>query len=190
MGLNEDTHAKYAKPVGNYVEAYNNALKYAKKENRPFIYGYAGEGGKFFALDNPISCPSVKECVTKFKQQYKNAHVVYVAYPDKDFVKESLDEDYEGDEINNLFDELNYYAEHDEPLDMDLLDSALKESAEPQEPIEELSDCERHKQRALEYYNKVKDWAGDKDALNRTSCKYNVGVDQLNEWIEGETKND
>ena len=42
--LAEETHAQYAKPEGDRVAAYNNALKYAKKENKPFIYGYTQTG--------------------------------------------------------------------------------------------------------------------------------------------------
>ena len=32
--LEEDTHARYAKPSGDKIASYNNALTYAKKENK------------------------------------------------------------------------------------------------------------------------------------------------------------
>lgn len=84
--LAEETHAQYAKPEGDRVAAYNNALKYAKKENKPFIYGYTNHTGKFFALNQPVKCadPTTKEDTKKFKNQYKNCTTVYIAYPDKE----------------------------------------------------------------------------------------------------------
>lgn len=287
--LTEDTHAKYAKPEGDRIGAFNNALKYAKKENKPFIYGYTNSDEKFFALDQPIKCTDINTQTKEFKNKYKNCNVVYVAYPDKDFINENLKEDKKDDElpvdpeaaklevhtmlndlvadeieaINGyddakakiidtpiehkdsildtidhikgeeqehidelidatnkiLFDkeypdkdefsnesldedvedfgdselesqlaELNHYATHPEPLNMDLLDSVLESMNEPiNEEI--VPEWERKKQRTLEYYNTIKEWAGN-DALNRTSCRFNVGVDQLKEWIEGENKND
>lgn len=113
--LAEETHAKYAKPEGDRVAAYNNALKYAKKENKPFIYGYTQMGdGKFFALEQPIKISSTPaEAEKEFKNKYKRCSTVYTVYPDKDFIDENLKEekilkeawrpfnykDYNGDEI-------------------------------------------------------------------------------------------
>ena len=93
--LAEETHAKYAKPEGDRVAAYNNALKYAKKENKPFIYGYTQTGdGKFFALEQPIKVSSSPaEAEEEFRNQHKRCSTVYTAYPDKEFVDESLEED-------------------------------------------------------------------------------------------------
>ena len=93
--LAEETHAKYAKPEGDRVAAYNNALKYAKKENKPFIYGYTQMGdGKFFALEQPIKVSSSPaEAEEEFRSQHKRCSVVYMAYPDKEFVDESLEAD-------------------------------------------------------------------------------------------------
>lgn len=84
--LEEDTHVKYAKPEGDRVSSYNNALKYAKRENKPYIYGYTNHTGKFFALEQPIKCidPTTREDTRKFKNQYKNCVTVYMAYPDKE----------------------------------------------------------------------------------------------------------
>lgn len=189
--LTEDTHAKYAKPEGDRIGAFNNALKYAKKENKPFIYGYTNSDEKFFALDQPIKCTDINNQTKEFKNKYKNCNVVYVAYPDKDFINESLEEDVEdfGDpELESQLAELNHYATHPEPLNIDLLDSVLEGMNESINE-EVVPEWERKKQRTLEYYNTVKEWAGN-DALNRTSCRFNVAVDQLKEWIEGENKND
>lgn len=191
--LTEDTHAKYAKPEGDRIGAFNNALKYAKKENKPFIYGYTNSTGKFFALDQPIKCTDINAQTKEFKNKYKNCNVVYTAYPDKDFINESLEEDVEDfsdSEFDSQLAELQYYATHPEPLNMELLDSVLEsmnESVESKDIPE--PEWERKKQRTLEYYNTVKEWAGD-DALNRTSCRFNIAVDRLKEWIEGENKND
>ena len=93
--LAEETHAKYAKPEGDRIAAYNNALKYAKKENKPFIYGYTQTGdGKFFALEQPIKVSSSpEEAEEEFRSQHKRCSTVYMAYPEKEFVDESLQED-------------------------------------------------------------------------------------------------
>ena len=93
--LAEETHAKYAKPEGDRIAAYNNALKYAKKENKPFIYGYTQMGdGKFFALEQPIKISSTPaEAEKEFKNKYKRCSTVYTVYPDKEFVDESLEAD-------------------------------------------------------------------------------------------------
>ena len=93
--LAEETHAKYAKPEGDRIAAYNNALKYAKKENKPFIYGYTQTGdGKFFALEQPIKVSSSPaEAEEEFRNQHKRCSTVYMAYPEKEFVDESLEAD-------------------------------------------------------------------------------------------------
>ena len=98
--LTEDTHAKYAKPEGDRVAAYNNALKYAKKESKPYIYGYTNHTGKFFAAETPMKVTgSPVDAEKEFKSRYKNCNVVYVAYPDKDFIDENLKEDKKVDEL-------------------------------------------------------------------------------------------
>lgn len=100
--LSEETHARYAKPEGDRVAAYNNALKYAKKENKPFIYGYTNHTGKFFAAETPMKVTgSPAEAEKEFRQQYKNCKVVYVVYPDKDFIESLNEEMY----IDSNFDE-------------------------------------------------------------------------------------
>lgn len=98
-GLEEDAHAQYAKPEGDRVAAYNNALKYAKKENKPFIYGYTNRAGKFFAAETPMKVTgSPADAEKEFRSRYKNCNTVYVAYPDKGFVDENLEEDKKADE--------------------------------------------------------------------------------------------
>lgn len=89
----EETHARYAKPEGDRVKAYNNALKYAKQNNTPYIYGYLGSpkgNVKFFALDQPIKClGDMSEEEKKFRTQYKNCDTIYVAYPSRSFIQEA-----------------------------------------------------------------------------------------------------
>ena len=77
-----------------------------------------------------------------------------------------------------------YIGQITESVTVNKADNKLINEEENQKP-----EWERKKQRTLEYYNTIKEWAGN-DALNRTSCRFNVGVDQLKEWIEGENKND
>lgn len=98
--LAEETHAQYAKPEGNRVAAYNNALKYAKKENKPFIYGYTNRAGKFFAAETPMKVAgNPADAEKEFRSRYKNCNVLYVVYPDKDFIDENLKEDKKVDEL-------------------------------------------------------------------------------------------
>lgn len=116
--LAEETHAQYAKPEGDRVAAYNNALKYAKKENKPFIYGYTNHTGKFFAADTPMKVSgSPADAEKEFRSRYKNCNVVYVAYPDKEFISEELHKNEEalvaewarqGVETGMIFDESDY----------------------------------------------------------------------------------
>lgn len=116
--LAEETHAKYAKPEGDKVKAYNNALTYAKKENKPFIYGYTNHTGKFFAADTPMKVSgNPADAEKEFRNRYKNCSVVYVAYPDKDFISEELHKNEEalvaewarqGVETGMIFDESDY----------------------------------------------------------------------------------
>ena len=78
-----------AKPEGDKVKSYNDGLKLAKLNSKPVIYGYTNSsyGNKFFALDNPIVCDNVSDETKKFKRQYKSCNVVYVAYPDDQFIE-------------------------------------------------------------------------------------------------------
>jgi hypothetical protein len=88
----EETHAQFAKPEGNRVQAYNNALKYAKQYNKEFIYGYTNHTGKFFALDQPIKVTgTARDAEKEFRNRYKNCGVVYMVYPNKTFIKEEAE---------------------------------------------------------------------------------------------------
>ena len=79
-----------AKPEGDKVKSYNDGLKLAKLNSKPVIYGYTNSsyGNKFFALDDPIVCDNVSDETKKFRRQYKSCNVVYVAYPDDQFVED------------------------------------------------------------------------------------------------------
>ena len=90
--ITEETHAQYAKPEGDRVKSYENALTYAKKFNKPYIYGYTNYDGKFFALDQPIKVvDSAWEAEKEFRSQYKNCRIVFVAYPNKFSTNESTE---------------------------------------------------------------------------------------------------
>lgn len=94
--LNESLNETKAKPEGDKISSYNDGLKLAKVYNKPVIYGYSNNRlqGKFFKLDDPIVCDDIVKCERDFRNKYKNCSVVYVAYPDKEFVEqESLNED-------------------------------------------------------------------------------------------------
>lgn len=125
--LAEDTHAKYAKPEGDRVAAYNNALKYAKKENKPFIYGYTNRAGKFFAAETPMKVTGKPiDAEKEFRSRYKNCNAIYVVYPDKDFIDENLKEekiniDYIDYVVSLFGDGSHYYKEdNDIPLSPDI----------------------------------------------------------------------
>ena len=94
--LTESLVETKAKPEGDKISSYNDGLKLAKVYNKPVIYGYSNNRlqGKFFKLDDPIVCDDIVKCERDFRNKYKNCSVVYVAYPDKEFVEqESLNED-------------------------------------------------------------------------------------------------
>ena len=114
--LAEETHAKYAKPEGDRVAAYNNALKYAKKENKPYIYGYTNHAGKFFAAETPMKVTGRPiDAEKEFRSRYKNCNAVYVVYPDKDFITESKftkaeQDEYHMDEDGNSLDSYDEFV--------------------------------------------------------------------------------
>lgn len=114
--LTEETHAQYAKPEGNRVAAYNNALKYAKQYGTPFIYGYTNHTGKFFALDQPIKVKGdPSEADKDFRNKYKNCSTVYTVFPDASSFKESLYNFTKEEQEEYGFDEDGYSLDgHDE----------------------------------------------------------------------------
>lgn len=89
--VTEETHAQVARPEGDKVKSYNNALKYAKRDNAPYCYGYTNSrlGGKFFAFEQPFKWDGDDKA---FRAKYKNTGVIYIAYPDKEYVQEELNE--------------------------------------------------------------------------------------------------
>ena len=177
--LKEDTHAKYAQPEGDRVSANKNALKYANKYKVPFIYGYTDRNGKFFALNQPIKCTDLKKQTAEFKTKYTRCNVVDVAYPK---MIEGYDPtgEYDYDELLDLAD---YYSENpDDSIDYNLVDELG--NTDLSEPI---STYDEKKNSVMEYYNKVKSWDSS-NAKNRTSCKYNVDIGLLNEWIDEQDK--
>lgn len=90
--ITEETHAQYAKPEGDRIRSYENALTYAKKFSKPYIYGYTNYDGKFFALDQPIKVVGPAwEAEKEFRSQYKNCRIVFVAYPNKFSTNESTE---------------------------------------------------------------------------------------------------
>jgi hypothetical protein len=104
--LSEETHAQFAKPEGNRVQAFNNALKYAKQYNKPFIYGYTNHTGKFFAAETPMKVTgSPADAEKEFRSRYKNCSVIYVVYPDKEFITEALVESIE-DDLSKAYDDV------------------------------------------------------------------------------------
>lgn len=78
-----------AKSNGDMVKAYNKALKIAKDIEAKVVYGYTTKRnpGKFFEI-KPIKYDGDDN---KFRKQY-GANVIYVAYPDKGFVEEEVEE--------------------------------------------------------------------------------------------------
>ena len=78
--LDEDNHNKYAKPEGDRRAAYNNALKYANKYNKPYCFGYTNTrlNNKFFAFEQPFVWNFKDD---EFRAQYKNCGTIFVAYP-------------------------------------------------------------------------------------------------------------
>ena len=90
--LKEATHAKSTRPNGNKITAFNNALKLAKEINKDVVYGYTSKKNptKFFEI-KPVEYDGDDN---KFRKKY-GASVIYVAYPDKEFIKESLTESFD-----------------------------------------------------------------------------------------------
>ena len=89
MTTNQFLRETKEKPAGDEVASYNKALKIAKENNKPVIYGYTNNrlAGKFFGLDTPIICDNVSVCEKNFRNKYKNCSTVYIVYPDKEFVE-------------------------------------------------------------------------------------------------------
>ena len=116
--ISEATHAQYAKPEGDKVAAYNNALKYAKKNNADYIYGYTNHSGKFFALEQPIKMSEkIGETEKEFRNKYKNCSTVYVAYRDKDFIESVELDEADNAVVNCKIADVVTHSEDEKPLD-------------------------------------------------------------------------
>lgn len=137
----------------NEVQCHNKGLELAKKINKPVVYGYT-KGGKFYSIE-PVAYHGDDKA---FRSQY-SANVIHVAYPDKDFVKEDLHEDY--DEMD---------------IDQELLDMLSDDNN-----LELYEDLNDKKQRCIDMYNQCKDW--DDKATSRVSCLCNVDEATLKEWL-------
>lgn len=91
--LEEDTHPTEAQPEVDHTKAYNNALSIAKKNNKPVIYGYLGSdhhgSRRAYELSEPIICDDLEKCTKDAMSKYHPAGSLYVAYPDKQPLKEA-----------------------------------------------------------------------------------------------------
>ena len=180
--ITEETHAKYAKPEGDRRAAYNNALVYAKKENKPFIYGYTNHTGKFFALAQPIKMTKEPaECEKEFRHQYKNCSVVAVVYPDKSFLREKLNENLtsdffrdtilvpnsvvkvlDWDKDDNEFDK--YVIDFDDATDKVVVKiTTIGDSGNLETTTEEFSSVEEFCEKRPDIMREVTDWYFDEE---------------------------
>lgn len=87
LGVSQPLNETAPKPDGDRKAAFNKALELSKKLNKPVVYGYTTKKvpGKFYEVE-------VKEYDGNddaFRKQY-GANVVYVAYPDKQPIKEDI----------------------------------------------------------------------------------------------------
>lgn len=81
------------------------------------------------------------------------------------------------DEVEDL---INKYKHRISKLQESKDDTKLINEEENQKP-----EWQIKKEKALEYYNKVKEWADDPKV--KTACQYNIDVDRLNEWLGEDT---
>lgn len=174
--VEEDTHAKYAKPEGDREASYKNAKAYADKEGKAFIYGYTNHTGKFFALDTPQKVMDATKAATEFKSQYKNAVNVCVAYPEKteDWTSEPEGQNQPGDAETMAKDLESRLA------DETTKDAALAESAELTE-IKKVSDAKKH----YRFYIKEK---GKLDF--RTFDQYDLTYGEIKQIVREEAEPD
>lgn len=181
LKLTEATHAATAKPEGDKIKAFNNALRYAKKEGVPYCYGYTNNrlGGKFFAFDQPFKWNGDDKT---FRSQYTNAAVIYVAYPDKSFVEESVkNEAYVATETRYHYVlrydgglEPVYYATGDRFVD-DVKDASVREYdiySDAEEDIENANDAWIHE---ADFEDELEALDGDYDALYEKFVKESGG---------------
>lgn len=161
--IDEQLNETIAKPDGDKVACFNKALELAKKLNKPVVYGYTTRKvpGKFYEVE-------AKEYDGEdiaFRKQY-GANVIYITYPDDDFIDTSdttLREDFMDDALfKDTKDLLNIIVSDN--------DSSFQESL-----------IDDKKKRALEKYNKYKTW--NTNAKKQVCVECNIDENQLNEWL-------
>lgn len=160
--LEESTHAQYAKPEGDKVAAYNNALKYAKKNNADYIYGYTNHSGKFFALEQPIKMSEkIGETEKEFRNKYKNCLTVYVAYRDKDFVESVELEGTDNAVVDCKVADVVTHSEDEKPVDCKGEKKPLeKPLTEEVDLAKAAAQCSR---KCYDFYKAIADKAPDKE---------------------------
>lgn len=73
-----------------------------------------------------------------------------------------------------------YIGQITESVTVNKADNKLINEEENQKP-----EWQDKKEKVIEYYNKVKEWADD--PKTKTACEYNIDVDRLNEWLGEDT---
>lgn len=68
------------------VDKYNNAIRYAKRDNVPYLYGYTKEDGGVYYPTRPIKIDTdITTFETNLKKEHPEATTLRVAYPTKGF---------------------------------------------------------------------------------------------------------
>ena len=68
------------------VDKYNNAIRYAKRDNVPYLYGYTKEDGGVYYPVRPIKIDTdITTFETNLKKEHPEAATLRVAYPTKNF---------------------------------------------------------------------------------------------------------
>lgn len=157
------------------------AVRAGRPEVAKQFYGYRKEDQASAAIDKKMA---------KMQRSMDSNKDKDIIWPTEEEQKKAIK-----DRISRIRDQIHEDLQDydpDEEFDQDLTDTFLDDlkSIDEPEKVEECSkpEWEEKKDRVLEYYNTIKEWAGDK-AKDQTSSKYNIGLDQLNEWL-GENKND
>lgn len=80
------------------IDAYNDALRFAKRDNKAYAYGYSDttNNDKFKRTGRPVPFTDEEE----FKKAFSDAGLVYVAYPDKHYVEKDMPGDTKLGELN------------------------------------------------------------------------------------------
>lgn len=114
----------------------------------------------------------------KFKERLKTIPGLKL----KKIHKKSVKVPYHDNDKFIQVDEINfqYIGQITESVNVNKADNKLINEEENQKP-----EWQIKKEKALEYYNKVKEWADD--PKTKTACQYNIDVDRLNEWLGEDT---